>query len=326
MNGGTMHAFVRILFVSLFALGCASTRADEYPSKPIRLIVPFSAGGVVDVSARIVAEKLNERLGWQFVIDNRPGGNGFIAVGLAQKAKSDGYTLLMASMGEFVVNPAIFPTIPYQLQDFTPITMVSNSPLLVVVNSKSPINTFQDLISAAKARPEQIGWASAGNGTANHIAGEWLAMAAGIKLLHVPYKGGAPAGTAVASGDVPIGVVSIPGVLHHLKAGRVKVLGLTTAKRSALAPDWGTAQESGISGVDASIWVGLLAPKGVPKPIVDRIYAEVSKVLELPDLRERFAVTGAEAMKLGPADFEARIKSDAVRYKRVAQSANIKVE
>jgi len=321
-----MNRFLRILIgvVALGSMGAAA--ANGYPSKPIRLIVPFSAGGIVDVSARLIAEKLNAKLGWQFVVDNRPGGNGFIAVGIAQKATPDGYTLLMASMGEFVVNPAIFPTIPYTLDDFVPITMVSNSPLLVVANSRSPINNFRDLVAAAKAKPGQLGWASAGNGTANHIAGEWLAMAAGIKLLHVPYKGGAPAGIAVASGDVPLGVVSIPGAWPHLKAGRVKVIGLTTARRSPIAPEWGTAQEGGIAELDASIWVGLLAPRGLPKALADRIYDEVSKVIDSPDLRERFALTGAETVKMSPADFHARIKSDAIRYKRVAKSANIRIE
>ncbi len=304
----------------------AGAGAQDYPSKPIRVLVPFAPGGAVDTTARILAQKMTERLGWQFVVDNRPGGNGFIATTAVAKASPDGYTLLMAHTGEFAVNPAVFANVPYELdRDFVPITMVTDAPMLYLANSQAPFNSFQELVAAAKAKPGAISFSSAGNGSINHLAGEWLAVAAGVKMLHVPYKGGAPAATAIAAGDVQLGVVSIPGATPHLKSGRAKVLGITTAKRSALDPAWATPRDAGLD-VDASIWVGLLAPKGVPQPIVDRLNAEVRRTLNDPDVQKRYADQGFETVGMSPADFHARIKKDAERYKAIVQAAGIKPE
>ena len=307
----------------VFAAGAG---AQDYPSKPIRVLVPFAPGGAVDTTARILAQKMTERLGWQFVVDNRPGGNGFIATTAVARASPDGYTLLMAHTGEFAVNPAVFANVPYDLdRDFIPITMVSDAPMLYLANSQVPFNTFQELVAAAKAKPGAISFSSAGNGSINHLAGEWLAVAAGVKMLHVPYKGGAPAATAIAAGDVQLGVVSIPGATPHLKSGRAKVLGITTAKRSALDPTWATPRDAGLD-VDASIWVGLLAPKGVPQPIVERLNVEVRRTLDDPDVRKRYADQGFETVGMSSADFLARIRKDAERYKAVVQAAGIKPE
>jgi len=307
----------------VFAAGAG---AQDYPSKPIRVLVPFAPGGAVDTTARILAQKMTERLGWQFVVDNRPGGNGFIATTAVAKAAPDGYTLLMAHTGEFAVNPAVFANVPYELdRDFIPITMVTDAPMLYLANSQVPFNSFQELVAAAKAKPGAISFSSAGNGSINHLAGEWLALAAGIKLLHVPYKGGAPAATAIAAGDVQLGVVSIPGATPHLKSGRAKVLGITTAKRSTLDPAWVTPRDAGLD-VDASIWVGLLAPKGVPQPIVERLNVEVRRTLDDPDVRKRYADQGFETVGMSSADFHARIKKDAERYKAVVQAAGVKPE
>src|SRR5437773_8638365 len=200
------------------AVMMALAQAQDYPAKPIRILVPFAPGGAVDTSTRILTQKMTERLGWNFVVENRPGGNGFIATTAVAKAPADGYTLLMAHTGEFAVNPALFDNVPYELErDFVPITMVSDAPMLYLAKSAAPFNTFQELVSAAKARPGSISFSSAGNGSINHLAGEWLALAAGIKLLHVPYKGGAPAAAAVASGDVQFGVMAAPGAIPHIK-------------------------------------------------------------------------------------------------------------
>jgi tripartite-type tricarboxylate transporter receptor subunit TctC len=320
-----MRKLVWIMAALAIAAGAA---AQDYPAKPIRMLVPFAPGGAVDTSARILTQKLNERLGWHFVVENRPGGNGFIATGAAAKAAPDGYTLLMAHTGEFAINPAVFTNVPYDLErDFVPITMVSDAPMLYLANSQAPFNTFQELIAAAKAKPGSISFASAGNGSVNHLAGEWLALAAGIKLLHIPYKGGAPAAAAVVAGDVPLGVVAVPGATPHLKSGRAKVIGVTTANRSPLDKSWPTPREAGIPDVDASIWTGLFAPKGVPQPIVDRLTAEARRTLEMPDVRARFVeTTGAETVSMSSADFLARIKKDAERYKAVVKTAGIKPE
>ncbi|MBM3358032.1 MAG: tripartite tricarboxylate transporter substrate binding protein [Betaproteobacteria bacterium] len=322
-----MRMMTRVLLVALFAASASAAYAQEYPTKPIRVLVTFAPGGVTDVAARLVTLKLTETLGWRFVVDNRPGASGFIAVGIAAKAEPDGYTLLMAAVGEFAINPAIFSKIPYDLdRDFTPITMVSESPLVMVAHIEAPIRTYQDLIARAKSEPGRLAYASAGNGSPNHLAGEWLATATGIKLVHVPYKGGAPAAGAVAGGEVMIGVVSIAAALSHLKAGRIRVIGLTTQGRSALTPEWSSAKEGGVPGLDATIWVGLFAPKGVPKPIIAKLYSEIAKVLKMPDVRERFAVTGAETVGMRSTDFHARIKADAERYKKIAQAAGLKPE
>jgi len=304
---------------------CAAAHAQDYPNKPIRVLVPFAPGGVVDTSTRILATKLTERLGWNFVIDNRPGGNGFIAVGIAAKAPADGYTLLSAHTGEFAVNPAVFKNVPYDLdRDFTAITMLSDAAMAVVVSTASGITSFKDLIAQAKAKPGQITYGSPGTGSVNHLAGEWLASAAGIKLLHVPYKGGAPAVAATVGGDVMLTVAGIPGVAPHLKSGRIRVIGVTTAKRSPHGPEWMSPQEAGISGVDASIWVGIFAPKGVPKPVVDKLYAEIATTLKSPEVRERYAtIAGADAIGMPPAQFHARVKRDLEIYRKIVQQVGL---
>src|SRR5688500_693645 len=311
--------------LSRFLAGAAI--AQEYPSRPIRVLVPFAPGGVVDTSTRILTNKLTERLGWQFVVDNRPGGNGFIAVQLAAKGAPDGYTLLSAHTGEFAVNPAIFKNVPYDLdRDFVPITMLSDAPMAVVVGAKSPINSFKDFVAMAKSKPGQISYGSPGTGSINQLATEWLDSAASVKLQHVPYKGGAPAVAATAAGEVMMTIAGIPGVLPHLQAGRVKVIGITTAKRSPHA-NYPTPQEGGISGVDASIWVGLFAPRGTPKAIVNRLYKEAAEALKLPDVKERYGTVGAaETIGMPPAEFHARVKRDAERYKKVVATVGIQTD
>jgi len=314
-----------ITALAVVSMGAA---AQDYPSKPVRILVPFAPGGVVDTSTRILTAKMSERLGWNFVIENRPGGNGFIATTAVAKAPADGYTLLMAHTGEFAVNPALFKEVPYDLErDFVAITMVSDAPMLYLAKAAAPFNNFQELVAAAKAKPGSITFSSAGNGSINHLAGEWLAVAAGIKLTHVPYKGGAPAAQAVGAGDVDFSVMGAPGALPFLKSGRGKVIGITTAQKSKLDPSWATPRDAGIQDLDASIWVGLFAPKGTPQPVVDKLNAEVRKSLADPDLQKRYVEAGgAEAVGMSPAEFLARIKKDAERYGRVVKAAGVKAE
>jgi tripartite-type tricarboxylate transporter receptor subunit TctC len=315
----------RLLAAAVLMAGVA-VQAQDYPAKPIRMLVPFAPGGAVDTTARVLAQAMQQRVNWQFVVENRPGGNGFIATTAVAKSPADGYTLLMAHTGEFAVNPALFDNIPYELErDFVAITMVSDAPMLYLANANAPFNTFGELVAQAKAKPGSISFGSAGNGSINHLAGEWLAQAAGIQLLHVPYKGGAPAAAAVAAGDVHFGVMAAPGAIPHIKSGRGKVIGITTAKKSPLDPSWATPRDAGIPDLDASIWVGLFAPKGTPQPVVERINAEVRKTLEIPEVRKRFVESGgAEAVGMTSAEFLARIKADAERYKRVVQKAGVK--
>ncbi|MBX9775525.1 MAG: tripartite tricarboxylate transporter substrate binding protein [Xanthobacteraceae bacterium] len=317
------------LLCALLAVACGSpVQAQSYPTKPLRLIVPYAPGGFADVAARIVAEKLQQRLGQQVIVENRSGGNGFIGTTAGAKASPDGYTLLVAHTGEFAVSPAVFKDIPFELErDFESITMISIAPLLVAANAKSPIQSIPDLIKTAKAKPNAVGMGTPGTASINHLAGEWFADAAGIKLLHVPYKGGAPAGVAVAAGEVPMGVMAISSVMAQIQAGRVKPLAVTTAKRSAQYKDWPTLQEVGnVKDVDASIWTGLFAPKGTPKPILDRLHAEMVAILAMPDVREKFAQGGADTGGMSPAEFVAIIKREAAAYRTIVEKANIKPE
>jgi tripartite-type tricarboxylate transporter receptor subunit TctC len=312
-------------FFLIFLAASFSASGQEYPTKPIRVLVPYAPGGVVDTTTRIVTNKITERLGWHIVVDNRPGGNGFIATGIAARGTPDGYTVLSAHTGEFAVSPFVFKGVPFDLdRDFTAVVMLSDAPMLVIVNSQSPINSFKDLVAAAKAKPGQVTFGSPGSGSVNHLASEWLAVAAGVKMLHVPYKGGAPAAAAVATNEVVWTIAGLPGVTPHLQSKRVKVLGITTAKRTAQTPNWMSAQEGGIPSVDASIWVGFFVPKGTPKAIVNKLYAVSVEALKFPDVKERFAVVGgAETIGMPPAEFHQRVKQDAERYRKVVKEVGI---
>ncbi len=320
-----MRKFATLLAAAVFATAANAADNKSYPTKPIRVLVPFAPGGVVDTSTRILTNKITEMLGWQFVVDNRPGANGFIAVGTTARATADGYTLLSAHTGEFSVNPVLFKTMPYDFdRDFTPIIMISDAPMLVVVNAASPYNNLKDLVAGARAKPGQLTFGSPGTGSVNHMATEWLVNAAGAKALHVPYKGGAPAVSAVAANEVVFTVAGLPGVLPHLMAKRVKVLGVTTAKRSPQVPDYMSAQEAGIPGVDASIWVGLFAPRGTPKEVLAQLYKASADVLTLPDVKKRYAsVGGAETTTMGAVEFTKRIRSELERYKKVGAQVGI---
>ena len=319
---------IRMLASFLVAWSLAAGAwAQDYPSRPIRLIVAFAPGGVVDTAARVLAARMTERLGWQFVVDNRTGGGGLIAGNIAAKAPADGYTILLAHTGEFAVNPWIYKNIPYDIgNDFIPVTMVNDGPMLVVVNNQSPISSFKDFIAAARAKPGHVSYGSPGSGAVNHLATEWLASASGIKLLHVPYKGAAIAVTSVVQGEVMTTVTGVPGALPHLQAGRLKVLGVTTARRWDFGRDWVPAAEAGFPGVDASIWTGLFVPKGTPKQVVDRIYKEAAATLNQADMKERFATLGSEPISMPPAEFAAKVKRDAERYRKIVQAVGLQAQ
>jgi len=322
-NASWITSWIVSVVAALFAPGAA--RAQTYPNKPIHLIVPYAPGGVADIAARLVGAKLTEALGQQVVVENRTGGNGFIAVTAVVKAPADGYTLLVPTVGEITINPALFKDIPYNVQrDLAPVAMLSDTPIVLAAHVNSPFNSVADVIAAAKAQPGRISVASPGNGTMNHLAIEWIGLGTGTKFQHIPYRGGAPAGAAVAAGDVPLGSLAISSALPHVKAGRMRVLALTTAKGSAFNPEWKTLQQLGVPDVDASNWVGLFAPKATPQPIVDRLNAEIAKILALPDIKERFAAGGAETVIMGSAALDARVRGDTERLKQIVEKANVK--
>jgi tripartite-type tricarboxylate transporter receptor subunit TctC len=305
----------------------AQSPADTYPNKPIRIVVPFAPGGIVDTSARVIGNELSKRWGQQVVVENRPGGNGFIGVMATVKAPADGYTLLMAHTGEFGVNPAIFPDVPYDLdRDLVPITMITEAPMVVVVNGSLPIKTMQELLTTAKAKPGTVGVSTPGTGSINHLVLEWMNLNTGAKFLHVPYKGGAPAITATAGGEVPAGKAALGSAMPHIKSGRVRVLAVTTAERSFVDKSWPTLIESGIPDVRSSIWAGLFAPKSVPQPIIEKLYGEIAKILQMPEVRERFAAGGGTPGGMRPEAFAAAIRQEAASLKKVAVAANVKPE
>jgi tripartite-type tricarboxylate transporter receptor subunit TctC len=303
------------------------TASAEYPEKVVRMVVPFAPGGVTDIAARVIGQKLSEQWKQQVIVENRPGAGGAIGVDQAVRSPADGYTLLMATNGEFTINPAVYAKLPYDPQkDVAPIIMVTSTPLMWVANANAPINSIAELIAAAKAKPGTIAYSSPGVGTMNHLTGEWFALATGTKFLHVAYRGGAPAATAIAGGEVPVGVVAISSGLPYIQGGKMKVLGLTTAKRSPRQPDWPTAAEAGVKDFDASIWVGLFAPAGTPLAILTKIENDVRQILKDPSVIERLAAIGAEPVGMPSGELKERIKLDAERFMKIAKEADIRID
>ena len=281
------------MLAALVALGTAPVRAEDYPTRPIRILVPYAPGGISDIAARIVGAKLTEAWGQQVIVENRPGGNGFIAMEATARAAPDGYTLVMCTVGDVAINPALFKDMPYDVdRDFAPIASVSDAPMVLATNGKSPYKTVADVIAAAKAQPGVLNVGTPGYGSINQFVLESIALNTGTKFVHVPYKGGAPAAQALVAGDIPLGILASSSVAPHVPSGNIRVLAITTAKRSPLNPEWPTLQEEGAGDVNMSNWTALLAPKGTPQPIIDKLNAEVVKILNMPDVKERFAAGG----------------------------------
>lgn len=311
--------------VAALTITTAPANAQTYPSKPIHILVPYAPGGIADIASRILGAKLTEAWGQQVVVENRPGGNGFIAMSAAAKAAPDGYTLVMATAGDLTLSPALFKDIPYEVQkDFAFISLVSDAPLVLAANTQSPFKSVADVIAGAKAQPGRISIASPGNGSNNQLAIEWMGLVTGTKFQHIPYKGGAPAAAALAGGDIPLGVLASSSVAPHVKSGRVQVLAITATKRSKLNPEWPSLTEQGVKDVSTSNWTALLAPKGTPPAIVNKLQGEIVKILALPDIKERFAGGGVETVGSTPDELQARIKDESERFRQVVQQANMK--
>jgi tripartite-type tricarboxylate transporter receptor subunit TctC len=310
---------------ALLILCAAPAQAQTYPAKPIHLFVPYAPGGIADIASRILGAKLTEAWGQQVVVENKPGGNGFIAMTAAAKAAADGYTVVMATGGDVAINPALFKDMPYDVErDLAPIALVSDAPLVLAAHAATPYKTVSDVIAAAKAQPGRLSVATPGNGSINQIVLEWMALNTGTRFQHIPYKGGAPASAALAAGDIPLGVLASSSVAPHVKSGRARVLAVTMAKRSRLNPEWPTLQEEGVKDVDASNWTALFAPKGTPQPIIDKLNAEVVKILNTPDVKERFAGGGVDTIPSSAAELDARTKTDLARFRAIVEKANIR--
>lgn len=311
----------------LIIVPAAAPAADrEYPARPIRIIVPQSPGASTDLTARLVAQKLNEAFKQPVIVDNRPGASGITGTELVARAAPDGYTLMVVA-SSFSINPALGRKLPYDaIRDFTTVSQLSKFPNMLAAHPSTPVKTLQDVIALAKAKPGQISYASAGLATGTHMTAELLKYMAGIDLLHVPYKGGGPSMAAAMGGQTQLVISTTVGLLSHTRAGKLRAIALTAAKRSAAAPDIPTFAESGVPGYEHEPWNGMFAPAKLPKPILAKVNAEVARALNTPDVRQVFERDGADVVGSTPEQFAAILKAEIEKWTKVAKAANIKLE
>ena len=310
----------------LAAIASAPTAAQDYPTRPVRLIVPFAPGGSADVFGRFIAQRLQESLGQSFIIDNRPGGGSIIGTDAVAKAAPDGYTLLVMS-NTHTVNESLIPTKPFQLmRDFAPVAPLNASDLVLVAKAGLPAANLGELIKAAKARPGAMSYASSGPGTPYHMAGELFKTMAGIFVVHIPYRGSAGARTDVLGGQVEMMFDAIPTMNEHIKSGKVKALATTGRTRSAVLPEVPTMNEAGVPGYEATLWLGVMAPKGTPPAIIAKLNAEIAKITSNPDVRRTWAAQGTAAMTMSAAEFTRYLETDIAKWANVVKASGAKVE
>ena len=323
-----VRSFIRAVGVAAFAALASVASAQPYPAKPIRIVVPFPAGGTTDILARAVAAKLTETTGQPAVVDNRPGAGGNIGAELVAKSAPDGYTFLMGTGGTHAINPGLYAKMPYDhVKDFAPVILVAGVPNVLVVNPALPVNSVQELIAYIKANPGKVNFASSGSGTSIHLSGELFKTMTGLQLTHVPYKGSAPALQDLVGGQVQIMFDNLPSSLALIKGGKLKALAVTSAERSSALPDVPTVAEAGLPGFEASSWFGLLAPAGTPKEAIAKINGEVAKWLATPEAKEKLASQGAIAASgLTPEDFQKHIASETTKWAKVVKESGAKVD
>ncbi len=324
---------MQLMKPACFGLGVAlavaspAAFAQTYPTKPVRLMVPFPPGGSTDIVARIVAQQVSERLGQQMVIENRGGAGGTIGTALVAKAPADGYTLVLGTTSTHVVAPAVYPKLDYDpIKDFAPVSLLAVTPYLLVVHPNVKAGTLKEFIEVARAQPGKLNYASAGTGSTTHIAMEMLKLASTTFMLHIPYNGNGPAGTAVIAGQVEALFGSLPAVLPHAKSGKVRALAVGTPVRSPALPDVPTVAESGYPGFDASLWLAIMAPANTPAAIIDRLNKEIVAVIKAPESAAALAKAGAEPLSSTPAELTAMIREGIPKYVKVVQTAGIKPE
>jgi tripartite-type tricarboxylate transporter receptor subunit TctC len=301
--------------------------AQAYPAKTVKLIVPFPPAGTTDILARIVAQKLSERLGQQFIIDNRAGAGGNIGADLASKSTPDGYTLLVGTVGTNAINASLYAKMPYDTaKDFAPIGMIAAVPNVLVVHPSVPVKSVKELIELAKSKPGELNFASSGNGTSIHLSGELFKTMAGVNMNHIPYKGSAPALTDLLGGQVQLMFDNLPSSMPHIKAGKLRPLAVTSLQRSPALPDIPTIAESGLAGFDASSWFALFAPAGTPKDIITKLNAELQVILQMPEVRVKFAEQGAEPGNFTPEQLGAFTRAEMVKWAKVVKDSGAKVD
>ena len=300
--------------------------AQSYPVKPIRLVLPYPPGGGTDVIARPLAQKLTEQLGQQVIVDNRGGAGGNIGMEFVAKSPADGYTLLFALTAQYAVNPSLYPKLPYDpVRDYAPISLLANAPYLLVVHPALPAKSVAELVALVKARPGQLSYSSSGNGSGAHLAGEMLRSLARVEIVHVPYKGAGPAMPDLIAGQVQLSFITYTAAGPHIKTGRLRALGVTTAKRSPTLPDLPAIGET-VAGYDSAVWYGFAAPAGTPLEIVSKLNAEVLRVLAAPDFRSRITLEAVSPIGSTPEEFGSFMKSEIVRWAKVVKDSGAKVD
>jgi tripartite-type tricarboxylate transporter receptor subunit TctC len=314
-----------VAFAATFATALGWPALAAYPDHPVRIIVPYAAGGPADVTARLVAAKLQERIGQSFIVDNRSGAGGNIGTAAGAQAAPDGYTFTVITPAQ-IINTTLFAKPGYELGEFAPVALFNTAPALLLANPKLGVSSVAELIAAAKAKPGAISFASQGTGVAPHLMMEMIKKAAGIDMVHVPYRGSAPALNDLIAGNVPLMMDSIVTGLPHVKSGALKALAVSTAKRTPLAPDIPTVAESGIPGFEASLWYGIVAPARTPPEVVQKIASEIAAVLKLPDIRERLIALGSEPADTTPESFAAFIKAEAAKWGPIVISSGAKAD
>ena len=313
------------LLVGFLALG---TSAQEiYPAKPIRIVIPYPPGGASDVTARLLGQKLAEAWNQQVVADNRAGANGIVALEHVAKSPADGYTLLLANVGPNAINPAVYAKLPYDaLRDFAPVTLTTLVPQVLVASPSLEAKSIRELVDLARANPGKLNYGTGGNGSANHLAVELMAAIAGVKLTAVPYKGDAQAMTDAMSGQVALTLPTVVAAMPHIRSGKLRPLAVTTRQRVASLPDVPTMQEAGIAGYESVSWGGVMAPAGTPPAVVNKLHAELARILKLPEVEERLGGLGAIVVASGPSEFGAFLRAELAKWDGVAKRAAIKIE
>ncbi|HEY0336427.1 MAG TPA: tripartite tricarboxylate transporter substrate binding protein, partial [Burkholderiales bacterium] len=332
VDGGSMCRLMRIIsaLVLPIALPAPATAAEpltEYPSRPIRLVVPFVAGGSTDIIARVLGQKLAEQWGRQVVVDNRGGANGVIAMEIVAHAVPDGYTLVLGYIANLGTATALNPKLPYDpVKDYAPISHIASAPSIGVIHLGVPAKNLQELIALARAKPEAISFGSAAVGAMGHLSGELINRMAGVKMQHVPYKGGGQAIIDVIAGQIPLVIIGMTAATPHVRAGRLRAIFTTGAKRSFAFPDVPTVAEQGFPGFAADAWYGLLAPARAPRPIIDKLHAEVVRIVKLPDSKERLANVGFEIVASSPEEFAKLIRDEIPKWTKVVRDGGIRGE
>ena len=322
----TMKAAKRIFFSLLACCAATQARAQAYPAKPVRIIVPFAAGGPADIYARFVGQKLQEAMGQPFVIEDRPGGGSLIGTEAVAKAPADGYTLLMMS-NTHTVNETLIPVRPFELmRDFAPVSPVNYSDLVLVVHPSVPANSLRELIALVKSKPRALNYASSGPGTPYHMAGELFKAMAGLDIVHVPYKGSAGARTDILGGQVQMMFDAITTMAPNVRAGKLKAFGTTGKARSPVLPEVPTVSEAGVPGYEAVIWLGIMAPAATPKPIVERLNAEIRKVVNSAEVKDAWAKQGAAPMSMTADEFGQYVKEDIAKWANIVKISGAKVD